>query len=143
MGRCTNRMLATGPAQNPQPHDIYKRADEWESKEFASYGKFCHQISLHTMMKSPSFDRELEVLQGSDCWPALNRLGGTQNSDPTDSTDESCTATEIRTTHFDVYYGCFVENSLLSLRKVMRLGHYFHTNVLLKGLGQTSFECSV
>lgn len=70
-------------------------------------------------------------------------LGGTQSSKPVDSSDESHTMAEIRTTHFDVYYGCFVENSLLSLRKIMRLGHYFHTNVLPKGLGQMFFERSM
>lgn len=56
-----NRMLARCPTQKLQPPS-QKRADEQEAKEFLSYGEFCPQISPHTGMKSPSLDRELEVL---------------------------------------------------------------------------------
>jgi len=56
--------------------------DEWEAKEFPSYGKFCHQISPHAMMKSQCLDRELEVLQRPDGWPALEHLGGDPEPQP-------------------------------------------------------------
>lgn len=52
--------------KNFSPHDAQKRTDEWEAKEFLSYGKFCHQISPHTRMKSQSLYRELEALQWSE-----------------------------------------------------------------------------
>lgn len=54
---------------------MHKKADEWEAKEFLSYGELCPQFSPHTVMKSLSLDRELEVLQRPEAsWGAPRTL---------------------------------------------------------------------
>lgn len=55
---------------------------------------------------------------------AWSILESTQNPDPSESSDETCTKAVMRTLHFDVYYECCVGNRFLPLRKVMRLINY-------------------
>lgn len=138
------RMLARGPVQTPQP-SWHKKKEAMSGKQrvFQAIGN-CNQISPHTMMKNQSFDKELEVpcckhLSADQLWSILRV--------PRVPTTLTVVVSHVLWLRSELHIFVFILNVVLKqsfvTEKVMRLGHYFHTNVLPEGLGQLFSEHAV